>query len=686
MHQLRERNRALVYQRLGRCSASVCLLFCGLWLAIGATTVANALETANPQVVLSDAPTRDLHRHVNYLLDADRSLDAAEAFERLPKFKPISGEYIDFSFTSDVIWLALEIHNPAADARTPLLSFNMRFMQELTVYGRKEGQLRELFHNDQESVFSERGFDYRHLLLELNIEPGSTQNLLVRYWSEGTTAMPMTLETELSMEQIRGFHRAKNLAFYACIGLMLVFSLMAGVLARQPQFLSYAFYVCTVLIYIFHMDGYSFQFLWPNWPLWNAHSALTFGMLLNVGAATFSMHFLKTRTNHPILHRVLTGIIVFAVAYALSGLVFDPAMLKRWAFPITGVISAVFLVAGLRALYGGQRDARFYVVGWTGLLACAALTTVSHWFEGLVAVGISFEAIRLGILLDATMMGLAIVDQYTQARRAQASAEYAARSALAERLELQNRFLRLDERYRTAHSMASERGLALASASHDLRQPLAALRATIGEELGDASHPDSRQNLESTVAYLETLVDRYLVAATVEQQSSEQANANNVGEHDAVIAHERFTIDVVFQNLAFMFSKDADAKGLALRIVPSSVMLDTDPLALMRILSNLISNAIRYTDSGVILVGCRRHAAHVRLIVADTGTGIPAEDIARLQMPFERGSDEGPDGGVGLGLSIVRELVESSDLNWTINSVPGRGTQVVVLVPRASLQ
>jgi signal transduction histidine kinase len=94
----------------------------------------------------------------------------------------------------------------------------------------------------------------------------------------------------------------------------------------------------------------------------------------------------------------------------------------------------------------------------------------------------------------------------------------------------------------------------------------------------------------------------------------------------------------------------------------------------MRLVSNLVANAIKYTDCGKILVGCRRSAAGIRLVVADTGPGMEPEELARVMHLRERGSAAKKTDGHGLGLGIATALAATGGYKLTCRSTPGKGT------------
>jgi CheY-like chemotaxis protein len=125
-----------------------------------------------------------------------------------------------------------------------------------------------------------------------------------------------------------------------------------------------------------------------------------------------------------------------------------------------------------------------------------------------------------------------------------------------------------------------------------------------------------------------------------------------------------------------------------LRVVSTSLWINTDPRLLERILLNLVANAIRYTASGRIAIGCRRRGAHAEIIVADTGVGISGEHLSRVFQEFYQVDNPERDRtqGLGLGLAIVQRVAALLEHPLTLRSQPGHGTVFGVRVPIAPPQ
>ena len=212
----------------------------------------------------------------------------------------------------------------------------------------------------------------------------------------------------------------------------------------------------------------------------------------------------------------------------------------------------------------------------------------------------------------------------------------------------------------------------LAAASHDLLQPLNAARlyaSSLLDRRTAGSDAELVRKLDGALASVEELLGALL----------------DISKLDAgAISPERrsFRLDALFAALSVEFTPLAEQRGLRLRIVPSSLVVESDWRLLHRVLQNLLANAIRYTPRGRVLMGARRSAEGVEVQVWDTGIGIPPEKHALVFQEFQRFADApGVAHGLGLGLSIVERISRVLDHPVALRSTPGKGTVFGVRVP-----
>ncbi|HMA10831.1 MAG TPA: ATP-binding protein [Steroidobacteraceae bacterium] len=212
-----------------------------------------------------------------------------------------------------------------------------------------------------------------------------------------------------------------------------------------------------------------------------------------------------------------------------------------------------------------------------------------------------------------------------------------------------------------------------AAASHDLRQPLHALSLFVAALKARNQQPESQtliDNIEASTAAMELLFNSLLDISRLD--------AGTIEAHPVHFPLQKMLLDLNHQ-----FSALAAEKQLRLRFRPCDITLYSDPLLIERILVNLISNAIRYTDDGGVLVACRRRGRMVRLSVIDTGRGIAPDQQESVFQEFVQLHNPARDRskGLGLGLAIVSRLGRLLGHRVDLRSRPGHGSIFSIDVP-----
>ncbi|WP_338213696.1 hybrid sensor histidine kinase/response regulator [Halopseudomonas aestusnigri] len=213
----------------------------------------------------------------------------------------------------------------------------------------------------------------------------------------------------------------------------------------------------------------------------------------------------------------------------------------------------------------------------------------------------------------------------------------------------------------------------LAAASHDLRQPLHALGLFL-EALGRSGINGRQQEMLDNAAAVSASA-RHMLNTLLDYSRLEAG----------VIEPARcgFRLQTLFSKLEREFGPQADAQGLVYRCRDTVLAVDTDPSLVELILRNLISNALRYTEQGGVLVACRRRGAMAHIEVWDTGIGIAEENHqAVFQEFFQLGNPERDRRkGLGLGLAIVQGLCNTLGVELELTSVSGKGSVFRLIVP-----
>ena len=148
--------------------------------------------------------------------------------------------------------------------------------------------------------------------------------------------------------------------------------------------------------------------------------------------------------------------------------------------------------------------------------------------------------------------------------------------------------------------------------------------------------------------------------------------------HGAQDDQEDIPLQLVLDNAVRMFGDEASAKGLSLSAEPTAVIAVSQPVALIRIVSNLVANAIKYTEAGEVTLAVRVEEGQAAIDVQDTGPGMTEAQVSTVLQPYARG--DGVDGieGEGLGLSSVKGLADEQGLRLEVESTPGQGSRFTI--------
>ena len=554
----------------------------------------------------------------------------------------------------DLAWAGPGIARRVLDLRVPMVLELAARERALDADARPLGEpvLLQALHPG--STYDERALPSPRVAVPLALAPGRHRiDLDYRIYLDGR--LYPILETERTWRENNAMKDMFAGLQWGQLLVSLLLALVTWTLVREPSTGAYALLVVLHAAGLGVIRGDAFAYCWSGDPLFNEWAQVGGLSFVICSHAWFATRFLGLRERSPGLYRLHLALIGLLLANLLAP---PPEAIAARAGGLTLAYAVLALAVAFQYQRSGAPDARLYTLGtgayvlFTIVLFVVCATGHNPWPQLD-----HFLFPEFGYLFESVFLSAALLWRVRQQRARQASArEQQLRDAQA--------LMDTDAARRAAEARAEQRTLMFAGASHDLSQPLASLRMALGALQPRQDQASVVDHLDRTIGYAQTLLRDILAQAR-----------NDHHAHD-----DRIMLGECIAHVVREHGPAAAAKGLRLRGVDTRIELRASALVLSRVLHNLVSNAVRYTRRGRILVGVRRRADGIELQVLDTGPGLLPGQLALLQQPFRQGTAAAAEGH-GLGLFVVRTLCEQNGLRLRVTTRLGRGSAFCVWIP-----
>lgn len=579
-------------------------------------------------------------------------------------------------------WLGFSIQNNGDQARMMQLVTGAAYRPQLTVEVILEDMTRlRVLHEDHSTPFSERDTQSRHLTsVPFQLPPHERAWLVIDYQIIGSSYLPLRLATPATVlqeqvqdERIAAWFYSFSLAALLLFGLFGL-AMMDGIVVR------YAGLFLLGLLCIATMEGFAFRSLWPGLPGWNHFSPLVLLYLLVAVGCWVARHSITGQRLAIWLAPALTGVslvslvaipLVFFVDFVLMSQLLNPLLMIMF-------LAHVIAMSGWLDVNAKPNRIAFFSAIIVAVVVTALLLLAQD--HSLLPEQVYIQSTRL-IFLFIMLATIALLSSHVRALHRNHEAALREALAAAEREAQINRSLfEAEQNYARAQKLATQRREQLASASHDMKQPLVSLRATIDALMHDQAD-STRAQLSNAIDYLESLCNLHLHDTSSAQPAGPTENpateARLPGAGDNA-PKETYAAGLIMETALRMFQDEAADKGIDLRARYCTATLSISPMPIMRIYSNLVSNALKHSSAQRILLGARRRQGAVVLKVMDNGRGMSPELLETASLPNKKGPESS---GHGLGLAICKQLAREHGLEFDIWSRQGVGTACCLTIP-----
>jgi len=639
---LQERNHQ---QRLWSFTLFLLLSFCAL----------NAFGTLSPPPYLNAPPPVQLlessssaEEIANFNIQYIRNLDNNT-------WQPYPEEHINLGFVDHPVWIKIKLP-PSPTTNTYLLEFANNKIAQIDVYIETNhlSSQSSLSHMQllESTPLSQRFVFNSNYIFPINLTPDQNTTLYIKVANTYPIKLPIYMWDKETFAQKTNDRTFFNGIYFGSVLIMALYNLCLFFFVKDRSYANYVIFIVTLAIFVAFDKGLTIQYFWYNTPELN-HRFYTLAISLGaLSSARFTMSFLSLQESAPKVYRGLDILSWCWVAVIIASILSGSPILLGVVFVLLLPGGTALFLAGVYMWKQGMPEASFYTIAWITLVH--AVLGYSASFLGFIPYSAWLDnLIQVTNILEAALLSL----------------------GLAYRINTLNR----DKQ--KAFTSAKAKSDLLATMSHEIRTPMNGILG-MAQLLKDTKLSSQQKH------YLKTILGSGQTLLTI---------LNDILDHSKIEAGKLeiesipFNIRQTLDETASIFATRAADKMLYFNIYMGPTVplaLDGDPTRIRQVLTNLLSNAFKFTDEGSVVVNVtlqepNNNTPMLLIEVEDQGIGIPKDKLNKLFKSFSQtdASTTRQYGGTGLGLSISKRLVELMGGEIGVKSEASKGSTFWFSIP-----
>ena len=600
----------------------------------------------------------DLGPEIEWIEDSTNQL-TFEQVQNLPIKVFNYGTHHTFNkgYTSSGYWVRFRLDFPSNLINSQwLLEIPFPLLDYVALYAPDQDNNYKVIHTGDRSPFSQRDLDTTNFVFKL--QPKQKNNIYyLHIKTKDSLQLPLSLWNIDHFPKHNAFVTGMQGLYFGIMLVMVLYNLFIYLSVRERSYLYYIAYISTFTIFQASIQGYTFEYLWPNQTSWANINIPFLGVLSLFFASLFARSILNTQTLFP---RFDKGLVLIA------SILFTTLPLVLFASYNVGIIAALcstfiffnlVLVTACLAAMRRNRTAKVFVIAWAIFLISGVISLLGA-INVLPIEYASQVALQIGSAIEVILLSIALADRINLIEKEKAEIEIRSREILLEaNLQLENSNRLKDE--------------FIATISHEIRTPMNGV-------LGSAQLLLDTKPNEDQLLYIDTINRSGQTLLEI---------LNNILDYSKIEADKlqlepvEFELEELINECADFFSILASQNNIKLfvRIHQNSPKrIISDPIRFKQILLNLISNAFKFTARGQVVIHVQlAENSHNQLYIEieDSGCGLTYDQQNILFQPFVQvdASSSREKGGTGLGLAICKKLTQLMQGEIGVHSLPGKG-------------
>ncbi|PCJ45584.1 MAG: hypothetical protein COA99_04475 [Moraxellaceae bacterium] len=598
-------------------------------------------------VLNSDSTDIDLTENIDYLEDKQASIVLIQLLgdNAQYKFTASNQQRLNFGYTQSAYWLRWKQVYQTTTAMDWFLTISDPLLDHADLYVVKADGSVVIKQAGQAIAQTDREIQNRLPTFKITGAPGTADTIYLRVASDDPLQLSLTLHSNLALSNETFFDTLLIGAYYGLMLAMLAYNAFIFLALKEKAYLFYCAYLMALIPAQMSFDGLSYLLFWPDSPWWANRSSVLLSGAVALTGTQFARVFLNTRTYSPPLDKLLILLLVLSALVIPCSLTYPYPIAATAGVGITVIFPTLMLATAIIGYLRNVPNAGFFLVAWLTFMAgllVRALTTTGQ----IDANPFTIHAAQFGAALETVLFSFALANRINQVQREKRDAQVVAAKALTQSnidLKASNK---IKDRF-------------LGTISHELRTPMNGIQGML--DLIRSTPLSTKQQEYVKYANMSTheMLNHIDVLLSFSEAQSRRLS----------IKHVPFQLTPMLEELADTYERSCAQKYLEFNFIKGEGLPNAvygDPIQLKVILSNLLDNATKFTDSGYVefcintVSTTKGSTGNIPLnfSIRDTGPGLAPIIEKNLFKPFSQGdsSSSRRHGGLGIGLALSAEL------------------------------
>jgi two-component system, sensor histidine kinase LadS len=574
----------------------------------------------------------------------------------------LESENHSVGFTSDNYWVHFKIQNSKDSEVTYYLETARPVTDIANLYQIGNDGINH-FKSGDKIPLSQHQVKHRATVFKLDLPANSTQEIYLHFKSDGETLnIPLNLYTETSFLMMNYSQQLFLGLFYGVLFLAGIIYLFFYSSLKEKSFLYYGFYVFSIGLMQAALDGFIFEFIFPEGGFLNSRAVLITGLLSNFFLLKYCEHFLKIDDQLKKFKKAFNAI--YLVLAGLFVMLFISPKSLEIVYPISnlnGLISLLLILSSLFTMrFKRIAIDRYFSIG-IFFLVIGLLGFVMNNLSMLPNNFYTLNSAKFGSGLEVIFLSLSMTNLIRNLRLEKESSQ--------------------DEALKKSEEISQLKTYFMSNMSHELRTPINAIMGIAQQGLESIHNKETRKQFEVIKNASLSLLSNV----------NDIIDFEKIEKNELKLHFEDFNPSIVLNQISNNWRAEANKKGLDFKFemdseIPAKVHGDSERF--IQIINNVLANAVKFTKEGHISfkLNCIQQPndfCHFSFRISDTGIGIDSESKKAIFDSFSqmRHNHQREFGGIGLGLTIVKHLVELFNGTIALESKPDNGTDIFIDLP-----